>query len=252
MPNEYQIKLAASKPEVPVNFLVEMILGVPAETLENSRPQYDPDMPWKGVISLLPGAGKVGFPGDGDQFPPIIPGEEEWLAVRAYIFLTQCMALKFDLKESKLLESKIPTLEFAQWVKQDEILERLEDMEADVCEQAVWFIESILEKENQDRGSQQVEDKPPSKERDKGGNPSVDPEGVIAAKIAELKSEGIKDSDIPWDLRFTKLVQKLKSDKIDDLYKNMKIQPRIKGTDYTARVGICLDTAKKLILKTSN
>ena len=254
MPDEYQIKLAASRPEVPVNFLVEIILGVSVETLEKNRPQFDPNKPWGSQISLLPGAGSRTFIGSDDDL--LIGngrgyvGWEEWIEVRAYIFLTQCMTLKFDLKESELLANKVPTFKFAQWVKHDKILERLEDMEADVCEQAVWFIDFALEEDESTC-------EPQGKNKNQGGPPAADATGEIAEKIAELKVELDRKSsgygNIPWDIRFTKCVQKLKKDKIiksgkikkEELYH--KVPPSTKGKDYTALVGISTDTVKYMI-----
>jgi hypothetical protein len=144
--DEYQIKLAASKPEVPVNFLVEIILGVPTEILEKVRPDYDPNNSWRAGASLLPGAGRVGFPSSvsDEQFPPNRLGLREWLITGAYIFLTECIVLKFNLKESELLLNKVPTHEFAQWVENDKILDRLKDMEVNVHKQAVTFINMVL------------------------------------------------------------------------------------------------------------
>ena len=95
-----------------------------------------------------------------------------------------------------------------------------------------------------------TEIKPHEQSKNKGGNPSVDPKGIIFRKIQELKSKGIKSEDIPWDINFTRFVQKLKSDKINGEYKNNKVPPRIKGKEYTKFVGISLDTVKKLIKKT--
>ena len=92
------------------------------------------------------------------------------------------------------------------------------------------------------------------KKKDKGGNPGVDPDGKIASKIEELKSAGVRDEEIPWDIKFTKLVQKLRRGKINPKYLgdvNCKIHRRVKGPEYTGRVGISLDTAKKLIEESS-
>ncbi len=97
---------------------------------------------------------------------------------------------------------------------------------------------------------QQVENKLAERKSDKGGRPGVDPTGEIASKIQDLKMEGVKDKDIPWNLRFTKFVQKMKSGKINNDYRNQKIPPRVKGPKYTKSVGISLDTAKKLIQNT--
>ena len=242
--DEYQIKLAASKSEVPVNFLVEMILGVPAETLERSRSYYDPNEPWRDCVSLLPGAGKAGFPVGGDETRP---GYNEWLVMRAYKFLTQCMVLRFGLEESEFLVNKISTLEFSLWMKSDDIVKQLGDMDIKVSKKVRKFIGLVLKKDG-------VASKPQGKEANKGGNPGVDPDGVIAEKIKELRVAGVQDSDIPWDKRFTSCVQKVRKHKIDTAYHdhiNKKIPPRVIKKEYTAQVGISLDTAKKLIQPTS-
>jgi hypothetical protein len=84
----------------------------------------------------------------------------------------------------------------------------------------------------------------------KGGNPGVDPDGKIAAKIKELKLDGVAACDIPWEIRFSKFVQNLKKDKIKPEYFNTKVPRRAKKADYTDVVGISLDTVKKLIKET--
>ena len=93
------------------------------------------------------------------------------------------------------------------------------------------------------------------KTKNKGGHPGVDPDGEISKKVKELRSDGVKNNNMPWEIRFTKIVQKLRWNNIDLKYRqniNEKIHPRIKGKEYTAKVGISLDTAKKLISKSSN
>ncbi|MBC8286371.1 MAG: hypothetical protein H8E42_02740 [Nitrospinae bacterium] len=186
--DEYQIKLAASKSEVPVNFLVEMILGVPAETLERSRSYYDPNEPWRDRVSLLPGAGKVGFPVGGDEASP---GYNEWLVMGAYIFLTQCIALKFDLKESEFMANKISTLEFSQWVKQDEVFERLDSMEVDICEHAISFVEFVLKKLGPNTKKKEAE-------KSSGGHSRSDPDGNIRSVIRKLKKAKVLQSNVPY------------------------------------------------------
>jgi hypothetical protein len=85
-----------------------------------------------------------------------------------------------------------------------------------------------------------------SKQENKGGRPKVDPEGKLLKKIKALKSENIPDKEIPWDIRFTKIAQHMKKNKIDLEYFNKKIPPRIKGREYTKYVGISLDSVKNL------
>jgi hypothetical protein len=91
---------------------------------------------------------------------------------------------------------------------------------------------------------------PSSKNEGSGGRPSVDPDGKIVAKIEELKLSGVEVDDIPWHRGFTRFVQKLRKDKITPKYSEdigQKVHQRIKGPEYTGRVGISLDTAKNLM-----
>jgi len=95
--------------------------------------------------------------------------------------------------------------------------------------------------------------KPTGQKVNKGGRPFADEHNEIAEKIAELKSEGLGYPKILRDIRFTKCVQKLKQDKIlesgeikkEQLYH--KVTPSIKGKEYTALVGISIDTVKNMI-----
>ena len=94
--------------------------------------------------------------------------------------------------------------------------------------------------------------KPTKKKKKLGGNPGVDPDGKIAGKIKDLQSAGVADDNIPWDLRFTKFVQSLKKDKIEPKHLHVKVHRRFKKKEYTQRVGISLDTVKKIIKNSSN
>jgi len=137
------------------------------------------------------------------------------------------------------------------WIIQVDALEGIE-----VADEVVEFIEQAAKEKKRVAKSPDKEKtvkkkhssiKPTGKKKNTGGHPGADPYGEIKAKIEELQLDGVKDDDIPWDIRFTRFVQKLKSDKISVEYRSIKVPSRVKGKEYTAYVGISPATIERIM-----